>query len=74
MNGDVWEWVGDCWNDSYSGAPTDGSAWETGNCERRVQRGGGWSNNYRYSRAALRSWDGVGIRYADNGFRVARAL
>jgi formylglycine-generating enzyme required for sulfatase activity len=74
MNGDVWQWLNDCWNDNYRGAPTDGSAWATGNCERRVQRGGGWSNNSKYSRAALRSWDGAGIRYADNGFRLARIL
>ena len=25
--GNVWEWVEDCWNGSYTGAPGDGSAW-----------------------------------------------
>ncbi len=25
MHGNVWEWVEDCWNESYSGAPKDGS-------------------------------------------------
>lgn len=30
MHGNVWEWVQDCWHDSYDGAPTDGSAWTTG--------------------------------------------
>ena len=40
MHGNVWEWVQDCWNDSYQGAPTDGSAWESGDCSRRVMRGG----------------------------------
>ena len=24
MHGNVWEWVQDCWNDSYAGAPSDG--------------------------------------------------
>ena len=24
MLGNVWEWVEDCWHDSYAGAPTDG--------------------------------------------------
>ena len=38
MHGNVWEWVEDCWNDSYAGAPADGSAWLTGNCGRRVLR------------------------------------
>jgi formylglycine-generating enzyme required for sulfatase activity len=27
MHGNVWECCEDCWNDSYEGAPTDGSAW-----------------------------------------------
>ncbi|MBM3540084.1 MAG: formylglycine-generating enzyme family protein, partial [Alphaproteobacteria bacterium] len=37
MHGNVWEWVEDCWHDSYAGAPSDGSAWTTGgDCGRRV--------------------------------------
>ena len=30
MHGNVWEWVQDCWHDSYQGAPSDGSTgpWE----------------------------------------------
>ena len=31
--GNVWEWVVDCWHDSYQGAPADGSAWAGGNCD-----------------------------------------
>ena len=30
VHGNVWEWVEDCWHDSYRGAPTDGSAWTSG--------------------------------------------
>ena len=48
MHGNVWEWVGDCWNDSYAGAPSDGRAWESRNCGRRVLRGGSWYNDPRY--------------------------
>ena len=47
MHGNVWEWVQDCWNDSYRGAPTDGSAWQQGNCSRRVLRGGSWYGSPR---------------------------
>ncbi len=42
MSGNVWEWVQDCWNPDYKKAPGDGSAWLSGNCERRVARGGAW--------------------------------
>jgi formylglycine-generating enzyme required for sulfatase activity len=38
--GNVWKWAQDCWNRPYKGAPGDGSAWESGDCARRVVRGG----------------------------------
>lgn len=38
----VAEWTRDCWNDSYEGAPRDGSAWLEGDCSQRVQRGYGF--------------------------------
>ena len=38
--GNAWEWVQDCGNESYAGAPSDGRAWERGDCGRRVLRGG----------------------------------
>ena len=44
LHGNVWEWVQDCWNESYRGAPADGSAWESGDCSLRVLRGGSWDN------------------------------
>ena len=44
MHGNVWEWVQDCWNESYRGAPADGSAWERGDCSQRVLRGGSWGD------------------------------
>ena len=74
MHGNVWEWVQDCWNGSYAGAPVDGGAWLSGDCSERVLRGGSWYNLPRNLRAALRSGDTTGNRYGDNGFRVARTL
>ncbi len=44
MSGNVWEWVADCRNDSYIGAPTDGSVWDAGTCSQRVLRGGAWNS------------------------------
>jgi formylglycine-generating enzyme required for sulfatase activity len=40
--GSVSEWTEDCWHESYAGAPTDGSAWVSDHCSRRVFRGGSW--------------------------------
>jgi len=60
--GNVWEWVADCWHDSYRGAPADGSAWLV-NCaeSRRVLRGGAWSDGPWYARVSTR------IRYYTDG-------
>jgi len=72
VHGNVMEWVQDCWNDSYAGAPTDGSAWERGDCSRRVLRGGSWDSNLENARAASRLRGVDTNRYLDFGFRVAR--
>jgi formylglycine-generating enzyme required for sulfatase activity len=72
--GNVWEWVQDCWHDRYQGAPTDGSAWESGGCDRRVLRGGSWNDEPRVVRAAVRYGDQPGFRNINNGFRLARTL
>ncbi|WP_420463593.1 formylglycine-generating enzyme family protein [Candidatus Palauibacter sp.] len=72
--GNVWEWTQDCRNWSYAGAPSDGSAWQSGNCGRRVLRGGSWNNSPRNLRSAYRSRNPTGDRYLNYGFRVARTL
>ena len=72
--GNVWEWTEDCWNGSYAGAPRDGSAWTSGDCGRRVLRGGSWLLNPGNLRSAFRSRITTGIRNNNLGFRVARTL
>ena len=75
MHGNVWEWVQDCWHDTYQGAPTDGSAWITSCTDAsRVVRGGSWVIDPRYLRAAYRGRYGSGFRYFHFGFRVGRTL
>jgi len=74
VHGNVWDWVEDCWHDNYEGAPTDGSAWTTGDCGRRVLRGGSWSLGPRSLRAAWRIKDASDGRYDFSGFRLARTL
>ena len=53
--GNVWEWTEDCWNESYDGAPADGSAWRDGDCDMRVMRGGSSGNTPWYARAGNRA-------------------
>ena len=74
MHGNVDEWVADCWNRSYTGAPTDGSAWRRGNCEYGVWRGGNFFDGAPYISSADRGTNDSGRRDLGNGFRVARTL
>lgn len=74
MHGNVWEWVEDCWNESHSGAPSDGSARTTGGCSFRVLRGGAGSGNPQLLRSANRDWGASGVRSDVLGFRLARTL
>ncbi|MFM2053135.1 MAG: hypothetical protein RL456_1172 [Pseudomonadota bacterium] len=75
MHGNVWEWVQDVWHDSYTGAPTDGAAWEAGgDSSRRVLRGGSWYDNPRILRSAYRNWGTPGFRDVSSGFRIARTF
>ena len=74
MHGNVFEWIQDCWNGSYVGAPNNGEAWERGDCSRRVLRGGSWNFNSRILRSAHRNTNHSGNRFNNYGFRVARKL
>ncbi len=73
--GNVWEWVADCWYESYAGAPTDGSAWVSGGeCGQRVLRGSSWINVPGGLRLAERYRDSTAHRSGSVGFRIARTL
>jgi formylglycine-generating enzyme required for sulfatase activity len=74
MSGNVWEWTEDCWNSSYEGAPSNGSAWLSGNCSLRVDRGGAWDVEPRVVRSAGRVRNTTDVRGNDLGFRLARTL
>ena len=71
MHGNVWEWARDCWNPSYSGAPSDGSPWMTGDCSKHAVRGGAWDKLPRSLRAANRYGQPSGSSSFSIGFRVA---
>ena len=74
MHGNVLEWTADCSNRGYAGAPTDGSAWLSGDCSGRVARSGGWDSDPRFIRAAFRSRADPGFIVDVMGFRVALSL
>jgi len=74
MHGNVWQWVADCWNASYAGAPADGSPWLSGECEKAVVRGGAWGLTPQDVRSARREGDGKDLRSGRRGFRIARDL
>jgi formylglycine-generating enzyme required for sulfatase activity len=74
MLGGVAQWVEDCWFPNYQMAPTDGSAREMRNCQKRVLRGGSFRNRRDEITVMARgNYDGP-VRYIANGFRVARDL
>ena len=83
MSGNVWERVEDCWDDSYYGAPSDGSARVSG-CTKdlfsgdidNVYRGGAWDRHFSDVRAATR-WGDTNISLSSagegvTGFRLVR--
>jgi len=72
MAGNAFEWVQDWYHDSYSGAPTDGSAWESPTGSDRVYRGGSWGTGASDARSASRGHHGPGFRNLRLGFRPAR--
>ena len=74
MLGNVWEWCQDTWHSKYEGAPTNGSAWESGGSSNRVLRGGGWSVKPIGCRSADRGGGVPDDRGDFFGFRVARTF
>jgi formylglycine-generating enzyme required for sulfatase activity len=74
MHGNVWEWVQDCYRDSYRGAPTDGSAVVGRDCELRILRGGSWNYFPQLLRSAYRYATAPEVRLDMVGLRIARSL
>ena len=72
MHGNVWEWCEDDYHKNYDGAPTDGSAWLTGDKDTtKILRGGSWSLYPFVCRSAYRDLNNPGLRdLYILGFRV----
>jgi formylglycine-generating enzyme required for sulfatase activity len=75
VHGNVWQWCQDIFHSDYTGAPADGSAWDTGaNSDIKVYRGGSWSNDGKNCRSAIRYATDHNTRTDVLGFRVAADL
>jgi formylglycine-generating enzyme required for sulfatase activity len=77
MSGNVYEWVNDCWHNSYQAASTDGSAWleeNGGECGRRVIRGGSWGSGPENLRVSNRNWYTTDTRDNYLGFRLVQDI
>ncbi|WP_234446484.1 formylglycine-generating enzyme family protein [Luteimonas sp. MC1750] len=74
LEGNVSEWVADCWHDSYRRAPASGAAWVNPGCRMQVVRGGAWASSPPQTRSSWRAPSPVDNTNARVGFRVARDI
>jgi formylglycine-generating enzyme required for sulfatase activity len=75
MAGNVYEWVADEYHGDYIGAPTNGSAWISGETYRVILRGGSWGNALSEDlRSSTRNGYAPDPRDPGAGFRCARSL
>ncbi len=74
MNGNVAEWVHDCWHENYKDAPGDSSVWEGGDCSFRVVRGGAYTTPPNSIRSQNRDKFKSEKAYDHIGIRIVRDL
>lgn len=74
IDGNVSEWVADCWHENYTRAPRDGGAWVNPGCAQRVIRGGSWGSAPEQDRSAFRQAAPADARSGRVGLRVVREL
>jgi formylglycine-generating enzyme required for sulfatase activity len=72
MVGNVSEWVQDCANKNYKGAPVDGSAWQQGDCKQRMVRGGAFNSPAHSLRLKKRAQYAIDSRLDTIGIRLVR--
>ena len=73
IQGNAWEWVADCWMESYDAHPLDGSALQSsqGECAQRVARGGSWYDIPGPVRLEAREHRSPSMAMSFIGFRLA---
>ena len=73
LHGEIREWVGDAGNETYQGAPTDGSSWTTGPATKRVLRSGSWKDKPAGTTSGVRLLVPAETRDDAVGFRCVLA-
>ncbi len=71
MNGNVDEWVQDCYREDYTSVSSAGRAFQTPGCSNRSMRGGSWFDLARITRSASRYRHPPDAKRNTWGFRVA---
>jgi formylglycine-generating enzyme required for sulfatase activity len=71
MNGNVDEWVQDCYREDYTKISANGRAFQIPGCANRSMRGGSWFDLARITRSASRYRHPPDARRNTWGFRVA---
>lgn len=72
--GNIWEWCEDDYHSTYTGAPTDGSAWidSPTRGSSRVLRGGAYNSSATYCRSAYRGNNTPSYNHSSRGLRLVR--
>ena len=74
ITGNVFQWTADCYHNTLSGYPADGSALDKPGCGKRIIRGGAWSFPPKEMRSANRWRDFPSRSSDDTGFRIVREM
>ncbi|MEM5528395.1 SUMF1/EgtB/PvdO family nonheme iron enzyme [Gammaproteobacteria bacterium AS21] len=74
LNGNVDEWVSDCYSNDYTRAKKDGSSYQLAGCQNRSMRGGSWFDIDRVTRSSSRYRHPPNAKRNTWGFRVALDL
>ena len=74
VHGNVSEWVEDCWNKEFVGAPSGDKPWLRGKCASRVIRGGSWMDDPGFLHYAYREGSRLAAQASHKGFRLALTL
>jgi formylglycine-generating enzyme required for sulfatase activity len=72
--GNVREWVEDPWTQTYTGAPSDGTAVKAAKPAMRVARGGSYTDGSARLRLSMREGLAPDTRDVTTGFRIVREL